>query len=343
MKHASLTALILFVSACAVTADDVHSWGYHGQYEKISRTVRGNPPEEVRVAAAIELGKGDFAWGIDDLVRLAADPSPRVRLAAVEALGHYAGARVYSALIQRTGDENAEVMRAAESVLRTWSEAEAIDFLLAALTDTNYRVRASALRVLGGLRDPRIPAALVERARRDDNPLVRRAAVQGLGALGYKPARLLLWEIKNTDTATEVALEAEGALGKIGGRVTDSSFAVLLPAAERDLRDSATLVRDAVVRELGAAHLGELAPGDDAPVAASGDLSALALERGRTHKVDQVIAGRVRRSGNTLTATLYRYDVASGRLAQQEEVTGYDDKRAALAEELAKLFVQRYR
>jgi HEAT repeat protein len=305
--------------------------------------VRGDPAEEVRIAAAIELGKGDFSWGIDDLVRLALDASPRVRLAAVEALGHYAGARVYAAIIQRTGDDNAEVARAAEGVLRTWSETESLDYLLQATTDRDYRVRSSALRVLAGLRDSRIPAALLESARRDDNPVVRREAVRALGTLAWRPARLLLWEIKNTDAAAEVVSEAEQALAKIGGNVTDLSLAVLPPTGERTLGAVASLVRDHLNRELVGAHLADVVASELGPVKEGEELAAAALEVAKRLGVKQVIAGRLRRDANTITVTLYRFEVEGARLVQQEELVGYDDKAEELAQRLAKLFVQRFR
>jgi len=327
--------------ACGTTADDVHRWGRRGQYERIRQVLSGQPAEPVRVAAAVEFGAGHCPFAIPDLVLLSRDASPRVRLSAVEALGRYAGREVYTAILERCGDDNQTVSDAAGRILRTWGD-ESVDVLIEALSDRNYRVRVAAVQVLGTMRDPRIGHHLVERAKRDDNSLVRREAARALADSGFAAARPVLYELSRCDPSPEVALEAERALARIGGFVFPFKV-VVMPAANgsKDLAETADLLDRQLEEALVSRRLCEVLavqsggkPGVDASAAAA---------FGRLHKADQVVWGRVESTEGQLRLQLFRLDVASGKMLQQESADGYVDEGDSAVRTLVDQFLSRLR
>jgi len=331
----------LLQAGCAVTAKNIHDWGYKGDYDRIRQELRQNPGEDVRTASAIELGKGNYAFGIPDLVRLSTDPSPKVRLAAVESLGQYAGKEVYAALIQRSADDNAGVARVAEKILRTWGQ-ETVDFLLEALLDRNYQVRQAAVKVLGRMSDSRVGPALMDCAQRDDNAAVRREAVVALGNLGYDAARKLLFTLKNSDPSTEVTLEAERALAKFGGAVNQIKLLVLPIKAAKELAAPAAKLQEALTGALVKAKLAQLLPGQEGSAPEKSELNAWAVAEAKKAGADQVLFGKLELEANRLSATLYRVDTANGQLLQQERVLGYQGQDEKLCREAGEALVTRF-
>ncbi|MBM4353923.1 MAG: HEAT repeat domain-containing protein [Deltaproteobacteria bacterium] len=323
----SLLGILLAVAVaagCGTTVDDVHRWGRRGQYEQIRQVLSGQPPEPVRVAAAVEFGAGHCPFAIPDLVMLSRDPSPRVRLAAVEALGRYAGREVYTAILGRCGDENQAVSDAAGRILRTWGD-ESVDVLIEALADRNYRVRVAAVQVLGSMRDARIGHVLVERARRDDNSLVRREAVRSLADSGFSLARPVLYELSQCDPAPEVALEAERALARLGGFVFPCKLVVMpAVAGAKDLGEIAGLLSRRIEEGFVGRRLCEVLAVQSGGKA--GKDAAAATLFGRAHQADQVVWGQVDSREGQLRIQLFRLDVASGRLLQQESCEGYEEE-----------------
>ncbi len=329
------------LTACGTTADDIHRWGRRGQYERIRQELSGQPAEAVRVAAASEFGAGHCPFAIPDLVLLSRDPSPRVRLSAVEALGRYAGREVYTAILERCGDDNQTVSDAAGRILKTWGD-ESVDVLIEALADRSYRVRVAAVQVLAGMRDARIGHHLVERARRDDNSLVRREAARALADSGFNAARPVLYELSQCDPSPEVALEAERALARLGGNVFPFKI-VVMPASNgsKDLADAAVLLNRTLEEKLVARRLCEVL-GVQAGAKAGKDASAAAAF-GRFHQADQVVWGVLESKEGQLRIQLYRLDVASGKILQQESGDGYEEEGENTVETVVDQLVSRFR
>jgi len=332
---------VFIVAGCATTPKDVHVWGADGNFDRIRQELRQNPREDIRVAAAMELGKGNHVWGIKDLVTLSKDPSAKVRLAAVEGLGNYAGREVYNAIIQRTGDTSKLVARTAENILRTWGQ-ETVEVLLEGLEDRNYKVRAASTMVLARMKDGRIAPALMQRLKLDDNSVVRREAAKALGNMGYAPAKPLLFQVKNKDASSEVAMEAEKALAKIGGPVTDLVIAVV-PAFSSDGADNAIgkKITDALNAKLVKKQIGNIVRVFNFDVL-GGDMVSMAMDAAQKVQAQQVMYARVKQQANMLEITLYRVDVNSGNVLQQEQKKGYESKAEGLIDSLVSLFISRF-
>lgn len=332
-------ASALLCSACGITADQVHKWGYNGQYERIRGTLSQQPAEAVRVAVAAELGKGDYPFGIPDLVTLTHDASYKVRAAAVSGLGQYAGAEVYNAIIQSSGDENTEVARAAEQVLRTWGE-ESTPFLIEAAEDRNYKVRAAAISILGRMSDRQVPNILLNHAQRDDNNIVRREAVRAIGNKGLTNAKTALYKIKNTDSSSEVSLAAEEALGKIGGNILDKNLLVVSFNSADDYLDKyIDPLTSAISSKIVANHLCEV---KQLKQELGADLQNALLELGRTNNVDEVIGGDMTREHGKMTINLIRLDVQKGTIIQQESYTGLESQANQVIDQLTKRLISRF-
>jgi len=102
-------------------------------------------------------------------------------------------------------------------------------------------VRATAVRLLEGFVDPQVAAA-IERASRDPDPLVRRAAAGAVEGL-EPPARLRVGAPLLADPVRAVRLEATATLSRVPVRLADPSTRTALELAQRELR--ASLAADA--------------------------------------------------------------------------------------------------
>jgi len=263
----------------------------------------------------------------------------------VEALGRYAGREVYTAILERCGDDNQAVSDGAGRILRTWGD-ETVDVLVEALADRNYRVRVAAVQVLGSMRDARIGHHLVERARRDDNSLVRREAARALADSGFSAARPTLYELSQCDPSPEVAMEAERALARIGGFVFPYKV-VVMPATfgSKDLVETAALLNRRIEEGLSARRLCELIAlqnGGKAGKEAGRDASA-ATAFGQTHKADQVVWGGVESRDGQLRIQMFRLDVATGKMLQQESGEGYEEEGENAVRAVVDQFMSRFR
>lgn len=342
-QHWFLAFIGILFFGCATSASDIHAWGGKGDYDRIRTELHKNPQEDIRIAAAIELGKGNYSWGISDLVILSRDPIPAVRLAAIDALGHYAGAEVYGAIIQATGDENENVGRTAESILSTW-QSETIDFLIEALQNRNYKVRLSSVKVLGKLKDSHIGPALIDRAVHDEHSSVRREAAKMLGSMGYAQAKQALFKLKNKDQSKEVSLEAEAAISKIGGTIFPFKLAVLSFVSQNEqvsvlAKKAADSFREALV---SSNICGVMPASGGVSLNFSDDISAKAAALGKDINADQVIYGVMEKDANKIKVKAYRIEVSSGRLLQQEQLEGYIEDAEKTIENTAKQLVSRF-
>jgi len=330
--------LVTLACGCATTASDIHGWGKDGKLSRIRQELRKTPSREVRVAAAVEMGRIMNPKQIPDLVSLSQDVAPEVRLAAVQGLGQLAGSHVYNAVLQRTGDDNAEVARAAERILTTWS-AESVDFVLKALSDRSYRVRAAAVQMLSRFKSRRVARAICEKAKSDDNSLVRREAAKSLGNIRYPGCNMTLYRLKTSDDATEVQLEAERALRKIGRNVMDIKLLVVPPRLAEGIKLD-TLVPE-LCRKIREERLCDLVQSKESGEAEA-DPASETVRLAKEQKADQAVYALVKRDANRLSVRIVRLAVASGQVLQEEKLTGYEAKSDELVNKITTLFVQRF-
>lgn len=332
-----LPVLSVLLLGCATTASDIHSWGGSGDFDRIRQELTAHPAQDIRIAAAMQFGSANSGLVIPDLVGLSLDRSAEVRLAAVQSLGAYAGRQVYGAILQRCADDNREVSEAAEQILRTWG-SESVEVMFEALNDKNYRVRAAAVQVLSRMTDARVGHHLVDRARLDDNSLVRREAVRGLGNLRFEPARKLLFSLKNTDPSSEVALEAEQALAKIGGQVSRVKV-VVAPIAALWKNKDAGVLRERISQALVSAKVCDVLMPETEP--AGTDRKAM-CDWARVAGADQIVLVEMTRDKNRVNIRLSRLSVEESRLLQQEEATGYEGNMDRPLRDMVDLFIRRF-
>jgi HEAT repeat protein len=147
----------------------------------------------VRALAARALGAlgGSGRELVDDLLALLGQKDPAVRLAAVEALGGFSGGVEDSMgpllALAVSGDEPENLRLATiEALSRTAPKARAVqDALVSMLKKAPVKIRMASARALVSCRpDPGGAVAALAAAVRDDNPDVRRAAVESVGEIG---------------------------------------------------------------------------------------------------------------------------------------------------------------
>jgi HEAT repeat protein len=181
----------------------------------LTRALRSDPADEVRVEAARLLEPWGTAEAVDALAAALLDASAPVRQAAAQSLSELKNPAVGERLLPWAGHPLPEV-------------------------------RAAALR---GLRELRLPAAAEPalQALHDEDAAVRREAVGVLGWLKWQSALPLLAQLAQQDPAAEVRRIAAGALGLAAEPGLDGAVAALV----RALQDPAWTVREEAATTLG--------------------------------------------------------------------------------------------
>ncbi len=141
----------------------------------------------------------------------AEDPDAQAQVAL--GLGRIATPGAIRALVQALGDPDLEVADAAAQGLQQ-AGVKALDALASALADERVGVRMRAVAALSGIRDRRA-VELLQRALRDSDARVQRAAADALGENGLPEAVPVLIEALGADDGG-VALSAVRSLTRIG-------------------------------------------------------------------------------------------------------------------------------
>lgn len=162
------------------TPDNVRAVPYLG-----SLVLQSNEPAELRVAAAMSLGRIRNWRTVSFLKQSLRDPAKEVRFASALALGK-AKSRDSLALLTDTlqADKEWWVRFAAAVALGDSRDPQAVSALArAASTEPEWQVRMQAVRSLGqmGSRDA---ALALERPLHDADPSVRAATAMALGEIG---------------------------------------------------------------------------------------------------------------------------------------------------------------
>jgi HEAT repeat protein/cyclophilin family peptidyl-prolyl cis-trans isomerase len=139
----------------------------------------------VRLEAAGAIGGIHVPEVTDVLFDVLADPTPAVRGAALRSLAALDEAHFLLVLSGLDPDPDWSVRATLATILGGLRSDIAVPHLEQMLSDNDQRVIPSVLGALVKLKAPNAPVILVERLKADD-PIVRGAAAEGLGAL--KPA-----------------------------------------------------------------------------------------------------------------------------------------------------------
>lgn len=181
---------------------------------------RLNAPEAAaRRAAAVALGRPDAVRAVPYLgaTLLKLNETDEVRVAAAMALGRIANWRADTFLRQALRDQSRQVRFAAALALGKCKGDDSAALLADRLSnDADWWVRFAAAVALGEDRSAQSVAALGRAAQSDAEWQVRMQAVRSLGQLGSRDAALALAApLRDSDASVRAA--AAMALGDIGG------------------------------------------------------------------------------------------------------------------------------
>jgi hypothetical protein len=169
--------------------------------------------------------------------------------------------------------------------------------------------------------------------------MVRREAVKSLGTLGYAGAKPVLYQVKHADESSEVCLEAEAALRRLGGKVFEVKLLVS-PVCGGDAGAGKLCGRLVQALE-GALVQGSVCDIVPAPPGFKGGTTALAAAS--QLGAQQVVTVTLSREDNRVTAAVKRMDAGSGVLLQQESVPGIEGDPERLERDVVSTFLRRFR
>ena len=175
------------------------------------RDVNAKSPKFRRLAAE-RLKKADAtqrAIATQKLTSLLDDKDATVRMAALDALGELGAAQAVAQVIDRFDDPHQQVRQLAACIAAELDPRAATPALRRLLTDPRPEMRFQAVTQLSGIEDADVRATPLVR---DDDPLVRAAAIDGFGRdLGTATLQRCL-----SDDDAQVAFNAAVALAERG-------------------------------------------------------------------------------------------------------------------------------
>lgn len=291
----------------------------------------------LRAAIVTELALAREVGAVGDLVRAATDRDARVRRAALEGLFGMGvvDAGADDAVLTGLSDVDPEVRQAARKAAAARVRSGATDVIgsictLARRAETWTTRQAAVLSLEGAPAGDPVDPALVEVARLDDHPEVRRAAAVALGVRGVAAGAAVLGTLRRRDPDEHVRLAAEEALARLGGPTTSLVVAVMpfeARAKEGEvfaagLQDRFTTllaaeeVATVVERRQVAQVLAELVFQD------SNIDDGRAVQIGKLLRAQQVVTGTILVRGSAVTCLAKRVDVVTGAVAGSAEVVG---------------------
>lgn len=156
-----------------------------------------------------------------------------VDLGELEEIPEEAYGEIQSALLESArGTDEAKVRRRALESLGWSSNPEVVELIESAF-EGNIDWKVSALTAMGRSADDRWEDRVL-RSMLEDNENVRKAAVQSVGMLGFKSARVPLLRLLESEESDEVTMAAIWSLSQIGGEDVQTYLETLLDQAEED-------------------------------------------------------------------------------------------------------------
>ncbi|MEE9369643.1 MAG: HEAT repeat domain-containing protein [Pontiella sp.] len=213
--------LILGLTGCSRTIDDVATWKAKGNIEKLIKAL-ADLKVEVRVAAAEALGELKAEPAVDSLAALYNDSEETVVLSAVNALAAIGSETTTTPMIAALKLDYPEARIKAAIALGQLKATSAVQPLGEALDDREESVRLAAASSLGQTGEEAGSEALVGKLNADSTDL-RLACVEALALTGGDTAVKGLMGSLN-DSNADVAKAAITSLVQLGGTSTPATL-----------------------------------------------------------------------------------------------------------------------
>jgi TolB-like protein len=210
-----------------------------------------------------------------------------------------------------------------------------------------WRSRHSAMKVLQSISGSDVDEVMIKSVRNEQNPVVRRLAVEVVGSRKIVAAAPLLNTVRAQDLDEQVQRAAEDALRRMGTHINDEVMAVMpIKASSRKLAEkvqgfdnylSARLASSGLLKvvERGEVNrvMAELAYQDRNIF--DGD----AIEVGRALRASRVVLPSAQQQGNTVTMIVKLIDVTTMEIIASAEVSGMSDDLDAIRREVVTRFM----
>lgn len=144
-----------------------------------------------REAAIQSVGEGRVGLASDEIIKALHDPTPRVRRQAAAALARLGDPRAVGELIHQLDEHPDLVEEETINALGDLGDAEAVRALIRTLQSPRSILRRAAARALGAIGSHEAAGPLMEAANKENDPDLRRSALQALrqmGAVEAEPA-----------------------------------------------------------------------------------------------------------------------------------------------------------
>jgi len=197
-----------------------------------------SPDAAVRAAAVQKLKRGG-AQSLPFLQKAFSDPDESVRATAVSIYATISGPDGVAGLMPLAADSSTRVLHELLRATRDWNTPPAIALFLKILKEGNPAIRPYAIGLLEGVTDPQVIPSMLEMARSDSSPNVRRGAFYVLRPLRNPDAARLARETLATEKLTLVREAAMQTLSAAGCGESRPALGPLLGSKDTSLRQLA--------------------------------------------------------------------------------------------------------
>lgn len=142
------------------------------------------PDESEREAAIRRLGEAGMKIAETELVALLSDPAPRLRREAAAALKRVGGREALTALLDIARSHPDLVEEEMVDAIGSIGDESAVPVLIALLESPSSALRRASAKALGDIGSPNSLEALMAAVKQQDDPELRRAALQALRKIG---------------------------------------------------------------------------------------------------------------------------------------------------------------
>lgn len=349
MRHAILILGLLL--SFAASAANVQSKPTPWLIKKLQRS----QDTALRVEVLKVLGQRREASSLPAIEAATEDPSLAIRRAALKTmvrygpdLEHVGRDRVY---IERLGDVDTAIrdfaIKGSFERIDAGNERVRRGVLKQVSAGMQWRSRHSAMKVLQSISGSDVDEAMVQAIQNEQNPMVRRLAVEVVGSRKIASAAPLLNRIRAQDLDEQVQRAAEDALRRMDTHISSEVMAVMpIKATPRALAVKVSGFDTYLSSRLASSGLLKVVERGEVKRVMSelayqdrnifdGD----AVQVGRALRASRVVLPSAQQQGNTVTMIVKLIDVSTMEILASAEVSGMSDDLDAVRREVVTRFM----